>query len=86
MSDSVDYSTKRLFHTGICKTDCLLLELEHDVFDILIRQQIRRKNEFLAAHTIKTFPKLTKYYTPLRVSEHAPEFVKEDSFKKNEYI
>ena len=37
VQDSVDYSTKRLFQTAICKTDCILLELEHDVFEILIR-------------------------------------------------
>jgi hypothetical protein len=27
-----------------------------------------------------------KFYTPLRVSEHVPEFVKEEVFKKNEFL
>jgi len=35
--ESANYYTKKLEYTSITKTDCLILEMEHDLFDILVK-------------------------------------------------
>jgi len=81
--ESLDAYTKKMAYTCVCKTDCILLELEHDLFDILQRQQIRKQKEFLISHLLRTFPKLTNHYTEYRISEHAGQIIRTRNFRKN---
>lgn len=55
--------------TGICKTDCLILEMDHDIFDILIKQKMRRDKEKVVNHIIKSLPGIMKFYSQFRISE-----------------
>jgi len=57
--------------TLICKSDCIILEIEQDIFDILIKQKLRKDREKVADQILVSFPKISKYYTLLRITENA---------------
>ena len=57
----VDNSTKlKEFHefTGICKTDCILLELKQNIFQTLEKERKKKEKDFIINHLLLTFPNL----------------------------
>ena len=73
-------------HSGLCKTDCLLLKMENDMFDVIKQQKILRERKIIARHVTKSIPQLIKFYTDFRILDHIPNFVSELSLKKNSVI
>lgn len=78
-------SSKRQF-TAMCKTDCILLELEQDVFDVLNKQRKRKDREFKTNHIIRTFPRILKSYTTYNISQNAPDLMKRATFRRGQII
>jgi len=73
-------------NTVICKTDCIILEIEQDIFEILIKQKMRRDREKLADQVIASFPKISKFYTLMRITDNATASFNKKRFKKGDLI
>ena len=70
-------------HSGLCKTDCILLKMENDMFDVVKLQQILKERKIIAKHVTKSIPQLMKFYTDFRILDHMPDLVQELCLKKN---
>ena len=66
MSDSVFQVNE---FTAICKTDCLLLELDQDLFEVLNKQRLKRIRDFRMNHFLLTFPKCPQLYSTQSIIE-----------------
>ena len=62
-------------YSAICKTDCILLEIEQDSFDLVQKQKIRKEKEEIKQFIINSLKKLTLYYSNFRLLENLPEIV-----------
>ena len=70
----------------ICKSDCIVIQMEEDVFEIVMKQKLRREREFVTDHLVKSLPKLNRSYTTMKINENAYFYCHEKCFKKGEYI
>ena len=60
--------------------------MEEDVFEIVMKQKLRREREFVTDHLVKSLPKLNRSYTTMKINENAYFYCREKCFKKGEYI
>ena len=49
--------------TAVCKTDCILLSLNDDVFEIIHRKNVYKYREDIAQYLIKIMPNVENYYS-----------------------
>lgn len=57
--------------TAVCKTDCILLSLNDDVFEIIHRKNVYKYREDIAQYLIKIMPNVENYYTDAIISDTA---------------
>jgi hypothetical protein len=72
--------------TAICKSDALVIEIEQDIFNILMKQKMRRDKERVCDHFLKTFPGLTDHYTLYRISDNAMKYLSQKTYNKGEVL
>ena len=78
-------SNKRDF-TSFCKTDCILLQLEQDIFNIIYKQKVSRERQNLLKKIIDGFPSILKYYTEIRLLDTNHLYWKMRTLKKDEVL
>jgi hypothetical protein len=44
--------------SGLTKTDCVFLLLNHDAFDILVKEKLKKENEALCQFVFDTLPRI----------------------------
>jgi hypothetical protein len=57
--------------TAVCKTDCILLSLNDDVFEIIHRKNVYKYREDIAQYLIKIMPNVENYYPDAIISDTA---------------
>ena len=57
--------------TAVCKTDCILLSLNDDVFEIIHRKNVYKYREDIAQYLIKIMPNVENYYADAIISDTA---------------
>lgn len=84
--DGGDQSHLKKEFTAICKTDCILLELEQDVFDVLNKQRLKRQREFRISQFVSTFPKSKQLYTIYSIGQKVPPIMKQVTYTKGQAV
>lgn len=73
-------------YTAICKTDCILLALRDDVFEIIHRKNVYRYREDIAQYLIKIMPNILNYYNEANICDTAYQLMAEKVCKSKEVI
>ena len=73
-------------YTGICKTDCIILELEQNIFSTLEKQKKKQEKEYVVNHLKLTFPKLTEFYAIHKIIENLSNLDSRRTYCKNEMV
>ena len=64
-------------HTAMCKTDCLLLLIKHDVIEILENHRIKVQKDYVTKFFMEVMPPINRCYTQNKISEKINKIYKE---------
>ena len=72
--------------TAVCKSDCVILVLNRDVFEILEKKKQQKKKSELAQFLVDKIPTFLKHYSLYRLTDNAHQIFIERECSNNEII
>ena len=72
--------------TAVCKTDCLLLRIDQQIFSLLHHQKLQKQKDQLADFLCCKFPIFHDFYSIIRLKEVAFQIFKEVKYAANQKV
>ena len=72
--------------SAMTKSDCILLILNQEAFDIMVKEKIKRERDELGRFVYNALPNLKDHFSLLAVSSNVHVIFKENTYIKGQWI